>query len=308
MQAKRWLRGVLLALGVGFLLYVVYGSQQELKQQIKSLDLVLFGAAIVTGVLGSFVVVALNRLLFIRYSVRLKFSEAARLYFYGQIAKYIPGKVWLIIYQSMALGIKGSMTVVTLVNVEMMIVLLLTTSSVAGILIFSNKLLIFSILIFVLSIVFLYQIHSKCLLRKILEKITIYFPKVSRLLPDCIGAGQPLFAIWFYVSFLTLYLISYWFFLSSFLILEWQEFVLYCACLSIAWVVGVATLVFPGGIGIREFLFIVLASQFSEAPDVSVLGMIAVLSRLMIIGQEVLGVLLMWVFDLVCSSRSRIQR
>ena len=193
-------------------------------------------------------------------------------------------------YQSMSLGLKQSIAAVTLVNLEMMLILLITISSAAIILVLSESLPLLSIMTAALSVVVLTVMIRNCLTIKALTMLSGLIPKLRDLIPPCKVKPSAKFTLGFYVAFLLSYLVSHWLFLYALMEVSWHEYVWFTACLALAWVLGVITLVFPGGIGIREFVFIVSAGQLPDAPDLEVLGTIAVFSRLWLICQELLGV------------------
>ncbi|MBE9563224.1 MAG: hypothetical protein IMF12_10225 [Proteobacteria bacterium] len=71
----------------------------------------------------------------------------------------------------------------------------------------------------------------------------------------------------------------------------------YIAYLGIAWIVGVLSFFIPGGMGVRELVFVILANSVSNEVSLEMLSSIAVISRFWIILQELTGISLILIWD-----------
>ncbi len=52
--------------------------------------------------------------------------DAHRLFFYGQIAKYVPGKIWGILYQATSVNQKGASSSIAAANLDLMVISILS--------------------------------------------------------------------------------------------------------------------------------------------------------------------------------------
>ena len=75
-----------------------------------------------------------------------------------------------------------------------------------------------------------------------------------------------------------------------------MEALTYVAFLGLSWVAGALTLIAPAGIGVREFVFILLAQTMEENVDLEVLAAIAIVARCWLIVQELIGVILVYIY------------
>ena len=74
-----------------------------------------------------------------------------------------------------------------------------------------------------------------------------------------------------------------------------RESTLFIAFFSIAWVVGVATFIMPAGIGVREAVFVLLATQLGQSYSLKTLATIAIMYRFWQIFHEVGGLIVAFV-------------
>jgi uncharacterized membrane protein YbhN (UPF0104 family) len=92
--------------------------------------------------------------------------------------------------------------------------------------------------------------------------------------------------------FSVVYVVSYSLMLHSVFGFDYTTSLTFTAYLGLAWVVGVLSIVSPGGLGVREAVFIMMAHASGVAVTLELLSVIAVVSRLWLVAQEIVGVLI----------------
>ena len=90
-----------------------------------------------------------------------------------------------------------------------------------------------------------------------------------------------------YFLFIAIYIGSYVLMLKAVFYFPLHDSLFVIALLSIAWIGGVLSLVFPAGVGVREFLFIFFSAQVSLDYSFEILVSIALVTRVWQVLQEI---------------------
>ncbi|MEZ5673188.1 MAG: hypothetical protein R3E08_12745 [Thiotrichaceae bacterium] len=102
------IRSLLFAVGFSFLFLLLAHSWDKLQVLFQNIDLISFLISIFIGILGNFLVDALFQQLLAKYGIATSYSTVCQLFFFAQITKYIPGKIWALWYQATLLKSLGS--------------------------------------------------------------------------------------------------------------------------------------------------------------------------------------------------------
>ena len=291
-QNKNIIRAFLFVIGLLFLSYFIFNSWSELANTFLNLNKFKFLVAIVIGLFSNALVAYFFYRLLKIYEINLTKRLTFKLYFVGQIAKYIPGKIWNFVYQISHLDDKASAAKMVLANFELMIAVMYITVVVA---VFCLALLysIYLALGLLLIGMFFFLLLQKTVILGRLWNITTNLFRLSNDNKINIRKNnEASFSILFFMSFIILYLASYMMLLMAGFDFNFNESITYIAILSVSWLAGVLIFIVPLGIGVREFVFVYASSYINPDHTVEILLSIALLSRLMQIIQELLGVLL----------------
>jgi glycosyltransferase 2 family protein len=223
---------------------------------------------------------------------RPPFVQAWRINVYSQIVRYLPGRVWNFMSKMHWCGKIGISERKALFSSLLEMVFLL----IGGVLIsiYSLHLLIFNRFILVaLPVVAgsLVVLHPRVLgwiintfgARWTKGPVTLRFGYGSVLLLSL------LFCLLWLLSGLQLFL-----FVRSFYALEGRAFWDFSSCNAISWLIGYVSFITPGGLGVKEGVFVFV---FEQLVPVSIAVLSAVLMRLFTIVTEVLTTLVFFTFD-----------
>lgn len=287
------IRSLLFLLGFIFLFSLLWHSWQTIELLLRKTDWWLFTISIIINLIGTFIVSKLFQQLLAKYGVATTYPKVCQIFFFAQVAKYIPGKIWALWYQATLLNTVGSTTALVFTNLELMGILILHTTALSLSLLFWQHNFLISLFFFVLSGILCWQLLHHCHLFKILHR---FIPSLKHLPITCQPQCLPQEIIGFYILFTITYLSSQLIMLHAVFKFSLDESSHYIAYLGLAWMVGVFAVIVPGGMGIKEIFFIFFAQLSNQPPSLEMLTAIAVISRFWLILQEILGVMLIFIW------------
>jgi len=282
-------RSSLLIIGVLFVLILAKESWSEISGLVKHVNVGKFLFSVIIGIVGNLAMAIYFNRLIGKHGVNISDRLAVKMYMVGQIAKYIPGKIWGMAYQaSHVTGMAGAAGVV-LANMEMMLSVMFMTSIVALILLCSLAMKYLAALLALLGMcgfLFLYKTnfvnHVLKLLSRKFKALTV-FEEVEKRQTGFVEGTI------FYLIFCTVYVLSNVLMLDAVFHFSFSESATYIALLSVAWIGGVFAFIVPAGMGVREVLFVAASSYMLPEYSVEILASIAIFSRLWQIIQEFTG-------------------
>ena len=127
-----------------------------------------------------------------------------------------------------------------------------------------------------------------------IPQVMTYFRRQNQALPDefePLETNRVQITI-AYILTVILYFVSNYLLLVFSFDFSWTDATLFIAFFSISWVAGVVAFVMPAGIGVREVVFVFLATQFNSGYSIETLTTIAIIYRFWQIFHEVGGVLI----------------
>lgn len=300
---KKLIRSSLFTFGLLFIAIISIANINELSKILTEINLIYFILSIFISILGSFLTSLMMRELFLKYEISIDCISCHKIFFYSQIAKYIPGKIWSIYYQKTLFDIKSNIkncaySAIILTNIELSISVLNIVTSIALLLISSTHSKTISLFIFTFGIVSNAIIINNCYIYKYTKKIFSLSNKLNNLhMCDCNLQNKYSTTFFYFISFSILYFFSNYIMMLSVFNFSTNENILYISYMSISWVAGVISFVIPGGFGIKEFTFISLSNFLSTDVPIDSLISIAIIHRFWIIIQELIGASLIFIYS-----------
>ena len=121
-------RYLLLALGLGFIIYFLVDYQAEARIQLATTNWSWFAAAFFMVLLHTWLAAVYLWRQLARSGVEISLARTCVIFFSSQIAKYIPGRVWGIVFQVQMANLAGAAHAIVIGNLKL--VYLVTTSMI----------------------------------------------------------------------------------------------------------------------------------------------------------------------------------
>jgi uncharacterized membrane protein YbhN (UPF0104 family) len=273
---KKVFSRILVALGILFIAYIGTRYWEELAFAFTGFDQTLFALSVAAGVLGNLGVALLFRSLLVKHDAPVSARDAASLFYVSQVTKYVPGKIWGILYQASRVeGMTGSIAIL-LSNIELMAIAAFTNIVIAIAVLSVNPYPVVSWSVLILGIGCTYyatKANTLRFVRKFLHK------KLGADINDPLAPSDNL----------TVDLLAYWVcsglfvvanlaLLSAFFDLDSISNLHLIAYLLLASALSVLVVVMPAGIGVKEVVFLLLAGGWTEHYE-GLLVSIAIVSR-----------------------------
>lgn len=274
-----------------FLSILVFKSKDVLLTVIDGVNWPLFLLSALIAVTDNVLICVLFRDILAKYNIQVDFSSVGQMYFFGQMAKYIPGRFWNILYHISFINKPGAATAMIFANIDITLVMILRNTAISLALIcFFNSLSI-SIFLFIFgSATFVFFCQSYWI-----ADICKRFSKRGRSLAtdEITNRKRPetLKLLLINTGSWIVFLIANFAVLNATLDMPVQQSATYISYFSLAWVAGVIIFIVPAGVGIREMTFILLAQLTGQGQTIGVdnLMAIAVIYRFWQIMHEILG-------------------
>ena len=275
----------LLLAGVGFVVYLIVNNWPEVKDAILNSSQTLFLLSILLGLSGNFGFALLFSDLIKKYDYSTHNGTFIRMFYLSQIAKYIPGKIWTYLYQISKLATPGATFIVINANIELFFFSTLINSSIGiGLFFLTNNyfLSVLAIIFGFATSIFLREIILLSVLPKFLKE---RFADSFNTSVGCKVRIRTILACWILCMF---FAFSQFILLSSIYSFSIISFLEILSFLYISWVISLFVIIVPAGIGVKELVFIFLAS-YSEKFDSGVIASIAIISRFWYVVLDILS-------------------
>jgi hypothetical protein len=289
----RWrlLRLAALLAGLGFLCWMLWTILRNPAVSLRVVSPAGFLAALIIGVAANAVIGTLFSDLVAKLAPAVPSRRRLASYYLSQLAKYIPGRVAALLIQSATLNTRRSMTITLVTNIELMAIAAwgCTAAAIACALLSSNPALAVIVGgIGALVAVWLIRIDWRPAMRlgwritgRTFDGDSVAVserPPLLRALFLALGSIVLPAATMFV-------LLAYGFPYGN------ERALSLTSALLLSWVGGSLAVIFPAGIGIREFLFIGIGHLIAPAPPAEQMAAIALLSRLLQVLTDLVGVL-----------------
>jgi uncharacterized membrane protein YbhN (UPF0104 family) len=209
------------------------------------------------------------------FDVNLSISKCFKIINLSQLGKYIPGKFWIYMGQFYLGGKEGVSKGVILFSNFFLLILL----TIGGMVVFNISYLLWpnvqwglALSLWILIVVVLLMLHPRISMRGVgifkrwIRISVVQYPFVKILY---------LF-LWVIVDWM-IYLLGFYLFLQSFYSVTFRELIIYAGIFSISSLLGLYSLITPGGLGVREGVQAYLMSMFVP---VSMAIFISIFSRI----------------------------
>jgi len=267
-------------IGLIFFILLISHSWQETKLIFRTLNWPLFLLSIIIATLDNVLFSVLFQQLLTKYGFYIDYLRTGQMFFFGQIAKYIPGRFWGVFYHATFFQRPGATKDLLFANLDLTSISMLRNTFIAVFLVLFqwNSVLAFFVA-FLGTGLFWFFTRSYWItyfFYLLFGKASSKFDKTqchSKL-------NNPLVILIGSLSWITFLLANFLIMRSAFNFTT-AEAMPYIAYFEIAWVVGVLSFIVPAGIGVREITFIFLAQTFNQnqAVSVEVLSAIAIVYR-----------------------------
>jgi len=283
------IRTFLLILGLLFIAILIFHSWKEIQHIFKETNPELFVLSILCAFTGNLMLTILFRNSLRKYGCEITTCMANKLFFYGQIAKYVPGKIWSIVFQKSFLEKAGSTGAILFSNIDLLIVSITINATIALCLILFNISFVFVLLIYVIGVIVCLIVSKSRYMSTAARFILPKFRRLERNPPLRQDTLSNTFIVLSYCAIWFFYLTAWFLVLSASFGLSIREASGYIAFLGLSWIVGMLAFFVPAGMGVREGIFILLAKHAGIDVTIETLVSIAVITRLWLIIQEIGG-------------------
>lgn len=277
---KNILRPILFIVGLVFFIILIVRSWHETQTILQTLNWTLFILSILIAMIDNTLFSFLFQQLLKKYDFDIDYPRVGQMFFYGQIAKYIPGRFWSVFYHATFLQRPGSTKAMLYANLDLTAVVMVRNAVIAFFIILLQWNVLIALTVAILGTILFWFLTRSCWIVRIFQS-SIFRKRSANTATPCQANINNrivlLIGVFNWVTFLVANLLV----MISAFGFNVAEAMPYIAYFGIAWVVGVLSFIFPAGIGVREITFIFLAQAFSQGQVVSVetLTAIAVVYR-----------------------------
>jgi len=289
---------VIFVAGIIFVGVLAVRSWREIVHTLEEIKWYMFVLSTLIAVLGNVVTSILFRDLLKKYGLIVSNTLASRLFFYGQIAKYIPGKIWSLIYQITSLRREGATTAILFSNIELVVVMILVNGTIALCLILFNIHLIFAITVFLLALLSCLFIGRSYVIFQISRKLLYLVGSRSTALSTYVSRSGNWRIVIYFTSIWLFYLGSTFLMMYAVFDLPIQDSWRYIVYLNLAWIGGVLAFIAAAGLGVREIMFVLVTGYSSGNVSLNVVATIAVLTRFWQILEDLCGVVITLLYNI----------
>lgn len=278
---------VLLVIGVAFIGALIVKSWDELELLLKNTDPFLFFISILLAFMGNLFTAMLLHALFKKFGIDVGIRKAILLFFWSQVTKYIPGKIWPIVYQVTALNRATSTVIVS--NINMMVAAIITTAAISIALILISTGWIYPLMVMIVGLIACVSVCGTYWWALLMRVSVRVLPRRYVSLPHCPGKVSLLVVFVYYAGFTLTYAISGTVMLSAVFGLPGEEAIYFVGYQGFAWITGVVAFIVPAGMGVRELAFIWLGAGVSKTASAELIMAMAIVFRMWYIVQEIFG-------------------
>ena len=295
------IRPIFLIIGLLFFVGIIAANWQESQALLSQIDWLFFGISILIAIIDNIVMSVPFYWLIQKNGLEKRYSIVAEMFFFGQIAKYIPGRFWSFAFQTTYFDDPKASIGILWANLELT-ALVIWRNLILGLCLIAfityPGLVIVILLIGLIGFIALVKIEwLQWVMHRVMHRFTRTKNQPDRPSPASPAAKKNNIQIGaLFLCTTAFYLISsYVLFVNGFRF-EIQDATIFIAFLSLAWIVGVLAFVMPAGIGVREAVFVFLASLLDSNFSIEALTTIAIIHRFWLLFLDVGNPLIGWLF------------
>lgn len=285
---RRLISLILLFAGIGFIVVLAGRSWSQIATYLMSANWILLALSCVAGIASMVVTSVFFYYLLEKHALNLSMGDVHRLFFYGQIAKYVPGKVWGILYQTASVNQKGAAHSITAANFDLMLISIISNLFLGIALVASGVSIPLAIIIFLLGLYVTVVVSRSMLAGKLIDWTMRKLGKqgVAEHGENNSPTDRVMPVILYYSMICVTGVLAYYLMMFSVFSFSFSDVVAYIGYLILAWVAGVFIFLAPAGMGVRELVFISFGAFMDSGISVDMLAIIAVVSRFWQVFQE----------------------
>jgi hypothetical protein len=282
---------LLVSLGILFIVYIGVRHWGQIRFAFNEFDRSLFALSVAVGILGNLGLALLFRSLMVKHNALISARDAASLFYVSQVTKYVPGKIWGILYQASRVeGMTGSIAIL-LSNIELMAIAIFTNLVIAISILSISSYPAVSWSTLILGIACTYYITKANPLRSVRKFLG---KKLDTENIDAITYSENiLFDFFAYWVCSGLFVVANFALLSAFFDLDNISNLHLIAYLLFASAVSVLAVVMPAGIGVKEVVFLLSAGGWTGHPE-GFLVTVAIVSRFWRVTMDLSGAALVF--------------
>lgn len=301
-----WIKLIFLFFGLFFISAIFLNHWVYVIEVINSVNVDLFLLSVVCLLIANILVSFIFFILLKRngYSAISLFGIVS-LSLSAQIAKYLPGKIWAILYQTMKINVDGGIKYIFLSNIDLTVFTISSSLFLSiSMILYQRVNIFFIVMVFLVApLISLYMtfIFSYIFVRT--PFIKLYFNTVT-FLDRCFNCS-----FWSLIccySFFVFNFFSFIIFIISVFDFNFYFAVELSGLLIFTWVLSSLVIFFPAGIGIREYSFILIGSNIYNSIPVEQLSTIALTVRLWQVFTDLFGFFVIILIEYLMNLRRKI--
>ena len=288
---KAIIRPALFFIGLVFFAFLIIRSWQETQNILRTLNWPLFLLSALIAVADNALFSFLFQTLLTKYNFYIDYPRIGQMYFYGQIAKYIPGRFWSVFYHATFLQRPGVTKIMLFANLDLTAVGMLRNVVIAIALILFYRQAWLAGIVFVLGSLAFWYFSKSCWIARIFQFVTRHLKSSSDNISRCTTSNNNKNILLINVGTWTTYLTANFLLMKAAFNLPVEEAAPYIAYFALAWVVGAISFIVPAGIGIREITFVYLVRYMGQGQvtGIETITAIAIVYRFWLILMELGG-------------------
>lgn len=304
---RKWVSRLIIIAGLAWVVAVLIRDFAELRVNFRVDSVAWLTYTFAAGLIALLLTVPVFRIFLGHYAgLTVRYLYAARLMFVAQILRHLPGRVWGVVYLVRVTRSEIPAAATIRANLDVMLYSMAFNILIAGALALAVlTTLKIAVTAVVGGLLLLVAAMRQDWPGRIAMRLIRYLPARIKRLADGLARRDKLpwrevlsIAVSFLAAWIC-YLSIWWALPRTFAVLADASIWLLCASYSLAWVLGYLAMITPGGLGVREAGFVLLASPLA---DPSSLVFLALFIRLW---QVAIEFVLFLVFALVRHGRAR---
>ncbi len=286
-KIKNWLKYFLVLLVICFLVKYVYENWTAVSSYQWRFKYDLLAISFGLLFLNSLFFIQIWRGLLFRFSANLSFKKAFKIWFFANLGKYIPGKLWSVmgmVYMCEKEGIPQMVTLTSVILNQLLNIIggLTLVVILSGMEFFHGMPKLLYIFLILICCLLLYPRITEKVLNWGLKKLKKEPVKINLSFKENLAFTVLFMLAWGVYGF------AFNIFIKSFTDCSFSQWPFLTSIFAFSCIIGFLSIFVPGGFGVREGLLIYYLSSYFPLP---VAALVALLSRLWMTAAEVLGLL-----------------
>lgn len=228
------------------------------------------------GISAFFIIFVFKKFIWQNTGKEFPLIYLANIFFIGQIIRYLPGRFFGIVYQINETKENIPPLSILRSNIELTFSAFLFNVLVSVVIILFYKFSLLAVLVSFCAGVIIFFVYLR------FSWIDIFLSLVGKILPKqaspfiALQKSKQSLATSTIIYIIMVFLINWLFYLLAWVclqnILGWENLILLCATYTLAYAIGIASIIAPGGLGVREAAFIFLSSKVADSSGIAVVA------------------------------------